>query len=224
MKLLLHATFLRASFCSLDIAQKGLGIVMPRQRFSGSVNAQSVGARSVKGAATFPDSQPIDDLFSATYEELRRMARFVKRDYGHATLSPTTLVNEAWLKLAGSRALEFASVLHFKLTAARAMRQILVEAARRQAADKRGGGNVMFVVFDESSMQVRCDRQILALHDCLNKLAELNPRQALLVEGRYFGGLDVAEIAALLDISEATALRDWRAARAWLGAEMRGRC
>jgi DNA-directed RNA polymerase specialized sigma24 family protein len=82
----------------------------------------------------------------------------------------------------------------------------------------------MFVVFDESSMQVRCDRQILALHDCLNKLAELNPRQALLVEGRYFGGLDVAEIAALLDISEATALRDWRAARAWLGAEMRGRC
>ncbi len=197
---------------------------MPRQRFSARVNSQSVAAGFVHGAPHLPAGQPVDDLFSATYEELRRMARFVRRDYGHATLSPTTLVNEAWLKLAGARGLEFASVLHFKLTAARAMRQILVEAARRQASEKRGGGKVIFVVFEEASMPVGCDRQIVALHDCLNKLAELNPRQALLVEGRYFGGLEVAEIAALLDISEATALRDWRAARAWLGAEMRGRC
>jgi RNA polymerase sigma factor (TIGR02999 family) len=147
----------------------------------------------------------------------------VKRDYGQATLNPTALVNEAWLKLAASRASEFESVLHFKLTAARAMRQILVEAARRHASDKRGGGEVMFVVFDEMTTPVRCDRQIMALNDSLDELALLNPRQALLVESRYFGGLEAAEIAALLKVSEATVSRDWRAAKAWLGAEIRGR-
>jgi RNA polymerase sigma factor (sigma-70 family) len=81
----------------------------------------------------------------------------------------------------------------------------------------------MFVVFDEMTTPVRCDRQIMALNDSLDELALLNPRQALLVESRYFGGLEAAEIAALLKVSEATVSRDWRAAKAWLGAEIRGR-
>jgi len=196
---------------------------MPRQRFSARASAPSLPADVGQEEAPSPDSRPVDDLFSATYEELRRLARSVKRDYGQATLNPTALVNEAWLKLAASRASEFESVLHFKLTAARAMRQILVEAARRHASDKRGGGEVMFVVFDEMTTPVRCDRQIMALNDSLDELALLNPRQALLVESRYFGGLEAAEIAALLKVSEATVSRDWRAAKAWLGAEIRGR-
>jgi RNA polymerase sigma factor (TIGR02999 family) len=196
---------------------------MPRQRFSARASAPSLPADVGHEEAPSPESRPVDDLFSATYEELRRLARSVKRDYGQATLNPTALVNEAWLKLAASRASEFESVLHFKLTAARAMRQILVEAARRHASDKRGGGEVMFVVFDEMTTPVRCDRQIMALNDSLDELALLNPRQALLVESRYFGGLEAAEIAALLKVSEATVSRDWRAAKAWLGAEIRGR-
>jgi RNA polymerase sigma factor (TIGR02999 family) len=173
------------------------------------------------GESPEPDPRPVDDLFSATYEELRRLAAFVKRNRGHAPLSPTTLVNEAWIKLATSQTLQFESALHFKLTAARAMRQILVEAARRQAAHKRGGdGEAIFVTFDDSSAPVRCDRQLLALHDSLDELARLNSRQASVVESRYFGGMDIAEIAMLLAVSEATVLRDWRAAKAWLGAEI----
>jgi RNA polymerase sigma factor (TIGR02999 family) len=209
---------------------------MPRQRFSEKTNtpqplpdiqsplALKLGKNEGSAPSTTPgfDQRSIDELFSATYEELRRLAAFAKRNYAGAPLSPTTLVNEAWLKLAHAHRLHFESALHFKLTAARAMRQILVEAARRQGAEKRGGdGEVMFVVFDDSAHPMRCDRQLLALHDSLNDLSRLNPRQAMLVESRYFGGMDVAETAALLEISETTALRDWRAAKAWLAAEIR---
>ena len=120
----------------------------------------------------------LDHLFSVTYEELRRLASSVRRSHPSANLSPTTLVNEAWLKLAGTPECASTSPLHFKRIAARAMRQVLIEAARRRNADKRGGG-------------------------------------------RFFGGLDVSETAALLGVSEATVLRDWRAARAWLAHELR---
>jgi len=201
---------------------------MPRQRFSGKGNFLPYSAQMSPFQDDSPSPEgtgPVDELFSAAYEELRRLAAFVKRDHQQAALSPTTLVNEAWLKLAASRGLRFESVLHFKMTAARAMRQILVEAARRRGAQKRGGDGVaIFVTFDDQSPPVRCDREFLALHHSLDELARLNPRQALLVESRYFGGMDVTETAALLDVSEATVLRDWRAAKAWLGAEIRRHC
>lgn len=166
----------------------------------------------------------IDELFSATYEELKRLAAFLRYNDGRATLSPTTLVDEAWLKLANTR-LKFGSQLHFKRIAARAMREILVEAARRRSSQKRqGDGAVMFVTFSDFPQPVSCDRQFLALHESLDELAKLNPRQALMIESRYFGGLDVAQTAELLQVSEATILRDWRAAKAWLAAEIRRRC
>src|SRR5512139_3860194 len=95
------------------------------------------------------ERQRLDDLFSLTYEELRRLAHSVKRGDPSATLSPTALVNEAWLKLANSPRLGATSRLHFKRIAARAMRQVLVEAARRRNADKRGGAELT-VVFNES--------------------------------------------------------------------------
>jgi RNA polymerase sigma-70 factor, ECF subfamily len=164
----------------------------------------------------------LDHLFSVTYEELRRLASTVRRGDPSATLSPTALVHEAWIKLANSPSFPPASHLHFKRIAARAMRQLLVEAARRRNADKRGGAGILqVVVFDDSLDEVAaCGKDLIALDDALDELAKLSPRQAMMVESRFFGGLDVPEIAVLLDVSEATVMRDWRAAKAWLAREL----
>ena len=167
------------------------------------------------------DRQALDDLFSAAYEELRRLAGSVRRGDPGATLSPTALVNEAWLKLAASPEIALTSRLHFKRIAARAMRQVLIEAARRRNADKRGGGNHALVTFDETLQQAAATAgDLLALDSALTDLAKVSPRQALMVESRFFGGLDIPETAELLGVSEATVLRDWRAAKAWLAQEI----
>jgi RNA polymerase sigma factor (TIGR02999 family) len=169
------------------------------------------------------ERRTLDQLFSVTYEELRRLASSVKRSHPGATLSPTTMVNEAWVKLAKSPRFASTSRLHFKRIAARAMRQVLVEAARRRNASKRGGDEgITVVVFDESQGQTAsCGQDLLALDTALEELARIQPRQAMMVESRFFGGLDITETAALLDVSEATILRDWRAAKAWLAHELR---
>jgi RNA polymerase sigma-70 factor, ECF subfamily len=173
-------------------------------------------------AAQFDDVQALNDVFSAAYEELRRLAASVRRNDPSATLSPTALVNEAWLKLADSPWVARTSRVHFKRIAARAMRQVLIEAARRRRAEKRGGGAAV-VTFDESlGTAANGADDLIALDEALNDLARIQPRQATLVESRFFGGLDVAETAQLLDVSESTVLRDWRAARAWLAHELRG--
>jgi RNA polymerase sigma factor (TIGR02999 family) len=167
------------------------------------------------------DRPELDRLFAATYEELRRLAGLVRRGDPSATLNPTALVNEAWLKLAASSGLPVAGPLHFKRVAARAMRQVLVEAARRRNALKRGGKEALFVTFDEGvSGRAATADQMIALDDALGKLARMAPRQAAMVEVRFFGGLDVRETASLLGVSEVTVLRDWRAARAWLAREL----
>jgi RNA polymerase sigma factor (TIGR02999 family) len=163
----------------------------------------------------------LDQLFSVTYEELRRLASAVKRSDPSVTLSPTALVNEAWLKLSKSPGFTTASRLHFKRIAARAMRQLLIEAARRRNANKRGGGDVTVAFDDSFDEKPASGRDLIALDTALEQLAQMNPRQAMMVESRFFGGLDVAETAELLEVSEATVLRDWRAAKAWLAHELR---
>jgi RNA polymerase sigma factor (TIGR02999 family) len=167
-------------------------------------------------------AEQLDALYGAAYEELRRLASAVRRSDPGTTLSPTTLVNEAWLKLAASPPRAPASRLHFKRIAARAMRQVLVEAARRRSAEKRGGGKVALVTFDEGldAADVQAD-DVIALHDALDALAVQEPRLAGMVECRFFGGLSAAETAEAIGVSEATVLRDWRAARAWLAREIR---
>ena len=175
------------------------------------------------GASEPADRDALDRMFSATYEELRRLARSVRRDDPGATLSPTALVNEAWLKLAGSPGVANTSPLHFKRIAARAMRQVLIEAARRRHAHKRGGGAPLVTFDDALQEQPASADDLLALDATLEDFARINPRQAQMVESRFFGGLDVAETAELLGVSEATVLRDWRAARAWLAKELKHR-
>jgi RNA polymerase sigma factor (TIGR02999 family) len=166
--------------------------------------------------------QALDHLFSVTYEELRRLAASVRRGDPAATLNPTALVNEAWMKLAKSPEIATTSRLHFKRIAARAMRQLLIEAARRRKAGKRGGGADITVTFGESYRKTpSCGDDLLALDTALDALEQMNPRQALMVESRFFGGLDIPETATLLNVSEATVIRDWRAAKAWLAHELR---
>jgi RNA polymerase sigma factor (TIGR02999 family) len=175
--------------------------------------------------ADHPDTtgarRELDDLFSAAYEELRRLASSVRRNDPTTTLSPTTLVNQAWMKLAAAPRFKAMSKLHFKRIAARAMRQVLIEAARHRNADKRGGGVEPLVLDESIADTVETVGDLLALDAALADLSRLNPRQADMVECRFFGGLDVTETAELLGVSEATVLRDWRAARAWLAQELR---
>ncbi len=171
-------------------------------------------------AADDADRELLNTLFSETYEELRRLASRVRQGDPSATLNPTALVNEAWLKLSETPHVARMSRLHFKRIAARAMRQVLVEAARRRNADKRGGG-AEFVTFDDSvGGPWNAADDVLALDAALQELAAVSPRQATMVEARFFGGFDMKETAELLDISEATVLRDWRSARAWLAGEL----
>ena len=190
-----------------------------RFRNTGTVN----GFRPSQLGANPEERRALDHIFSLTYEELRRLASSVKRGDRNATLSPTTLVHEAWLKLANSPHFAATSRLHFKRIAARAMRQLLVEAARRRHSQKRGGADEgLIVVFDPALGEAASSGDdLLALDSALDHLARMSPRQALLVESRFFGGLDTSETAALLDVSEATVLRDWRAAKAWLAHELR---
>jgi RNA polymerase sigma factor (TIGR02999 family) len=181
--------------------------------------------------ATFEDAElgpfagdrgALDRLFAATYEELRRLAAIVRQGDAAATLTPTALVHEAWLKLADSLSIAPTSRLHFKRIAARAMRQVLIEAARKRRADKRGGAAAMVTFDEDAGYPATTADELLLLHSALDDLARVNARQALMIESRFFGGLDVAETAQLLKVSEATVLRDWRAAKAWLSSELHG--
>jgi RNA polymerase sigma factor (TIGR02999 family) len=187
----------------------------------GSDHAATQLARQPSG----PERSSLDEVFSLAYEELRRLARSVKRSDPRANLTPTTIVNEAWLKLERTPGVAAYSPLHFKHIAARAMRQVMVDAARRRHAQVRGG-RLEHITFDESlglgiGSTSTSDREVLALDAAIEALNKLQPRQAALVEARFFGGLDTSEICELLEISEATALRDWRAAKAWLAVEVR---
>ena len=205
--------------CSHQAIRKREGntVMLPRK-----IRMRHNSSRPRPGNDVPDDRRTLDILFSVTYEELRRLASAVKRSDANATLSPTTLVNEAWLKLAGAPEFASQSPLHFKRIAAQAMRQILIDAARRRSAQKRGGREVIFVAFGDSSDQIAsCDEELIALDAALEELARLNPRQAVMIESRFFGGLDIAETAALLEVSDATILRDWRAAKAWLAREIR---
>ncbi len=177
----------------------------------------------VRGRVEEGSERPeLDAAFSVAYEELRRLAAGVKKSDPRSTMNPTALVNEAWVKLAAHPGFTWESDLHFKRIAARAMRQLLVESARRRHAQKR---SAPLVTFDERLGTVAAansEEEFLRLDRAIEELMRLNARQASVVESRFFGGMDVEETARVLGISEATVQRDWRAARAWLQTQLRG--
>ena len=165
----------------------------------------------------------LDEVFTRVYDELHRLAHHVRRDRAGATLDTTALVHEAYLKLATAMP-AMNDRRHFLAVAARAMRQVLVSAARDASAQKRGGDVELVTLSDADAAFARTVRpeELLALDDALERLAKLDARQAAIVECRFFAGLDVEETAEILGISAPTVGRDWRAARAWLGRELRG--
>ena len=183
---------------------------------------KSDSANGVQPAGSAEERRTLDHVFSLVYEELRRLASFVRRREPNITLNSTALVHEAWMKLKDSPHLGATSLPHFKAIAARAMRQVLVDEARRRNSQKRGS-NVILVALDESADQasVACDAELLALEAALEQLAEMNARQAQMVECRFFAGLNVAETAEALGVSESAIERDWRAAKAWLASTLR---
>ncbi len=161
--------------------------------------------------------------YERVYDQLKLLARRVRAGRAGETLNTTALVNEAYLKLAAGGRASWNDRAHFFALAARAMRQILVDSARRRMASKRGGRGEWLVSLDEGlhPAPVRPE-QLIALDEALGRLAALDPRRAAVVEQRYFAGLSVPETARVLGISAATVERDWRTARAWLTMELRG--
>ncbi|GJG86789.1 DNA-directed RNA polymerase sigma-70 factor [Gemmatimonadetes bacterium T265] len=166
------------------------------------------------------DAQALDRVFAAVYAELRRLARLVRRGQPGATLSSTALVHEAYLKLVPAADQEWRGRAHFFALAARAMRQVLVDAARARLRAKRGGGAQLVTLDGAAAAAPLRPEHLIALDAALERLAALEPRHARVVECRYFAGLTAEETAALLDVSVPTVNRDWRAARAWLAAEL----
>ena len=165
-------------------------------------------------AAVAGDSDALERLVPLMYEDLRRVARRqLDREGGGHTLETTALVHEAYLKLAGGGTLSATSRAHFLAIAARAMRQVLVDYARRRKAAKRGGGVISVTLGDEPTPVDASAEDLLALDEALQ---QLDPRQRQVIECRFFGGMEEKDIAAALNVSERTVRRDWVKARAWL--------
>ena len=165
--------------------------------------------------------QALDDLTPLVYRELRQLAasNLRKERQGH-TLQPTALVNEAYLRLVDQRNPNWQSRSHFFGVAARLMRQILVDHARKRKAGKRAGEKISLE--EAVSFHHERSRHLVALDTGLNALEKLDPRKCRAIELRYFAGLSMEEIAQALDVSPVTVRRDLRMAEAWLHNEMQG--
>ena len=172
------------------------------------------------------DKAALDRLTPLVYDEIRRIAhRYVQREREGQTLQTTALVNEAYLRLAGSANITWQNRAHFYAVTAQVMRRILIDHARRRQYVKHGG-ETQRVAFEVAVSEVGLMPQpraaeLLALDEALDELARLDPRKSRVVELRYFGGLSLEETAKVLDVSLMTVRRDWRAAKAWLFRRMK---
>jgi len=162
------------------------------------------------------DSQARDDLVPHVYKELRKLAaNYLRSERQGHTLQPTALVNEAYIRLLGQQRLTWLNRAHFFGVAAQIMRRILVDHARARLAAKRPGDVSIRLNEGTAAVQPR-DCELLLLDDALKDLAQMDERQAHIVELKYFGGLSEEEVAGVLSVSRATVTREWQAARAWL--------
>src|SRR5215210_2198688 len=166
------------------------------------------------------DKAALDRLIPYVHEEPRRLARaHMRRERPGHTLQTTALINEAYMRLVGQE-VPWQGRAHFFGIASRLMRQILVDYARAQNYQKRGGGQQQVSLSEAAGAVGGRAAELIALDDALERLAALDPQQARVVELRFFGGLTIEEAAEVLGVSHATIERDWRAARAWLRREM----
>jgi RNA polymerase sigma-70 factor (ECF subfamily) len=177
----------------------------------------------ILGQARAGDERARGELIALVYDQLRQVAtRLMRRERQDHTLPPTAVVHEAVIRLLGDAVFDRSPDRAFLFaSAARAMREVLVDHARRRTAGRRGGGwrrvplDGMVDYFEEQGLDVS------EVHEALDRLAELNERQGQVMTLRYFGGLTVPEVAAALDVSVVTVERDWRLARAWIRDQLR---
>ncbi|WP_395683782.1 ECF-type sigma factor [Dokdonella sp.] len=164
------------------------------------------------------DMQALDDLLPDVWDDLRRIAASeLRSNAGHGTLQPTALINDVFVRLLGTDHVRITDRRHLFTTAARLMRQVLVDRARAQQREKRGGGHWQRVDLVEAiALPIEPGTDVSALAQALDALAQLDPRMAEVVELRSFAGLEVTEVAHLLGVDERTVYRDWAMARAWL--------
>lgn len=186
-----------------------------------SVDDPAPGVTRLLGSLRAGDDAVLPELLAAVQGELRDLAaRHLRRERPDHTLQPTALVNEAYLRLVDQRERGWESKSHFLAIASRAMRRVLLEHARARLADKRGGAAQRVTLFDVPSALDDAPETVVALDEALERFAAIDPANARIVELRWFGGLDVAEAAAVLGVSTRTVERGWRAAAAWLRARL----
>jgi len=173
------------------------------------------------------DAAALDQLTPLVYDELRRLARrYMRNERAGNTLQTTALVNEAYLRLVDAKRVAWQDRVHFFAVSAQMMRRILVDAARARGSAKRGGQvkrvnhSAAFNLDEIPEVSTGRDRELVAIDDALNTLAEMDPRKARVIELRFFGGLSVEEAAEILKISPQSVMRDWKLAKAWLTREL----
>ena len=168
------------------------------------------------------DKEAAEKLIPLVYDELKRLARsYMRREAPDHTLQTTALVHEAYLKLVGQRSANWQSRSHFFGIAAQLMRRILIDHARGQLREKRGGGKAILPLKADLAFSPEQSEELMRLDEALDRLSVLDPRQGKVVELRFFGGLSVEETSGFLGVSPKTVKRDWVVAKAWLHAELR---
>ena len=180
-------------------------------------NSDQTDANALLARLSGGDRSAADALLDLVYDRFREMAaaQLSREPAGH-TLQPTALVHEAFLKLIDQRRVAWKGRTHFLAVGAQAMRRILVDHARKKKRKKRGGGRQPISLSEELTVSARQDEDVLAVDDALSELAEIDPRQAKIVEMRFFAGMTSAEVAEHLGVSKTTVDREWRIVRAWL--------
>ena len=167
------------------------------------------------------DQSALDKLLPLVERELHRLAHsYMRRENPDHTLQTTALINETYLRLVDQRKVEWQNRAHFFGIAARIMRRILLNYARDQNRQKRGGKAIHVSLSQAMIMPAEKDRELISLNDALDRLEALDQRKSRVVELRYFGGLSVEEAAEVLKVSPITVMRDWQFAKAWLAREM----
>jgi len=172
-------------------------------------------------AAQTGDAGAVEKLFPIVYDELKTIARnHLQRNPLANELSSSDLVHEAYIKLVDQKKVSVRSRTHFFALGSRVMRQLLVDRARRNMAARRGGGKI-HLALDDQLINRKSDRDVLALEQALEQLEEIDPRQASIVEMRFFGGMTVAEVATQLEKSKRWVEAEWTMIRAWLRKEIK---
>ena len=172
-------------------------------------------------SASAGDANAADQLVPLVYDELRQLAgNYLRREHPGHSWDSTELVDEAYLKLVGQTRVDWNGKSHFIAIAATMMRRLLVDHARAKMRDKRGGDRQRVYLADHVRVSQNNDEDLLAVNDAIDKLADLDPQQARIVELRFFGGLTMDEVAEVLGLSKRTVEREWTMIRAWLRREL----